>query len=91
MLKLTATAEQREAAFGMEGRRILSNGDIVHIPVGTPHQLLIAGGTMFGPVVVTVQEARNGLSCHIAAEGPTAGAFFSWGAARARRRFRGSK
>jgi hypothetical protein len=69
----------------------LVHGDIVHIPAGTPHQLLIAGGTMFGAVVVTVKEARNCLSCDIAAEGPTAGAFFSWRAARATRRFRGSK
>jgi hypothetical protein len=38
-----------------------------------------------------VKEASNCLSCHIAAKGPTAGAFFSWRAARATRRFRGSK
>jgi hypothetical protein len=38
-----------------------------------------------------VKEARSCLSCRIAAEGPTAGAFFSWRAARATRRFRGSK
>ena len=69
----------------------LVHGDIVHIPAGTPHQLIIAGGTMFGAVVVTVKEARDCLSCGIAAEGPTAGAFFSWRAARATRRFRGSK
>ncbi len=31
----------------------LVHGDIVHIPAGTPHQLIIAGGTMFGAVVVT--------------------------------------
>ena len=31
----------------------LVHGDIVHIPAGTPHRLIIAGGTMFGAVVVT--------------------------------------
>jgi hypothetical protein len=31
----------------------LVQGDIVHTPAGTPHQLIIAGGTMFGAVVVT--------------------------------------
>ncbi len=31
-------------------------GDIVHIPAGTPHQLTIAGGDMFGGVVVKVHE-----------------------------------
>ena len=69
----------------------LVHGDIVHIPAGTPHQLIIAGGTMVGAVLVTVKEERDCLSCGIAAEGPTAGAFFSWRAARATRRFRGSK
>ena len=91
MLKPTATAEQWGAAFGNGRSQNLVHGDIVHIPAGTPHQPLIAGGTMFGAVVVTVKQARNCLSCHIAAKGPTAGAFFSWRAARATRRFRGSK
>jgi len=78
---------------GIRNRRSqnLVHGDIVHIRTGTPHQLLIAGGTMVGAVVVTVKEARNWLSCHIAAEGPTGGVFFSWRAARATQRFRGSK
>jgi hypothetical protein len=37
----------------------LVHGDIVHIPAGTPHQLIIAGGTMFGAVLVTVKEERD--------------------------------
>jgi len=32
-------------------------GDIVHIPAGTPHQLMIAGGDTFGAIVVKVKEA----------------------------------
>jgi mannose-6-phosphate isomerase-like protein (cupin superfamily) len=32
-------------------------GDVVHIPAGTPHQVMIAGGDMFGAIVVKVKEA----------------------------------
>jgi mannose-6-phosphate isomerase-like protein (cupin superfamily) len=32
-------------------------GDIVHIPAGTPHQVMIAGGDTFGAIVVKVKEA----------------------------------
>jgi mannose-6-phosphate isomerase-like protein (cupin superfamily) len=32
-------------------------GDIVHIPAGTPHQLMIASGDTFGAIVVKVKEA----------------------------------
>jgi len=32
-------------------------GDIVHIPAGTPHQLMIAAGDTFGAIVVKVKEA----------------------------------
>ncbi len=31
-------------------------GDIVHIPAGTPHQLTIADGNVFGAIVVKVRE-----------------------------------
>jgi mannose-6-phosphate isomerase-like protein (cupin superfamily) len=31
-------------------------GDIVHIPAGTPHQLMIASGDTFGAIVVKVKE-----------------------------------
>lgn len=31
-------------------------GDIVHVPAGTPHQLIIAPGVVFGAVVVKVKE-----------------------------------
>ena len=31
-------------------------GDIVHIPAGTPHQLMIAPGDAFGAIVVKVRE-----------------------------------
>jgi len=31
-------------------------GDIVHVPAGTPHQLIIAPGAVFGVIVVKVKE-----------------------------------
>jgi mannose-6-phosphate isomerase-like protein (cupin superfamily) len=31
-------------------------GDVVHIPAGTPHQLLLAPGDVFGSIVIKVRE-----------------------------------
>lgn len=37
--------------------RTIGKGDVVEIPAGTPHQLLIPAGTAYGSVVVKVHEA----------------------------------
>jgi quercetin dioxygenase-like cupin family protein len=34
----------------------ISVGDIVHIPAGIPHQLIIAPGTAYSSLVVKVKE-----------------------------------
>jgi mannose-6-phosphate isomerase-like protein (cupin superfamily) len=34
----------------------ISAGDVVHVPAGTPHQLLIASGTSYGALVIKVRE-----------------------------------
>jgi mannose-6-phosphate isomerase-like protein (cupin superfamily) len=34
----------------------ISVGDIIHIPAGTPHQMIIAPGTLFSTFVVKVKE-----------------------------------
>jgi uncharacterized RmlC-like cupin family protein len=34
----------------------IATGDIVHIPAGTPHQLLIAPGTAYSALVIKVKE-----------------------------------
>jgi quercetin dioxygenase-like cupin family protein len=36
--------------------QVISAGDVVHIPAGTPHQLKIASGTLFSTIVVKVRE-----------------------------------
>lgn len=36
--------------------QIISKGEIVHIPAGTPHQLLITPGTIFSAFVVKIHE-----------------------------------
>ena len=36
--------------------QILSVGDVVNIPAGTPHQLLIAPGTLYSSIVIKVKE-----------------------------------
>lgn len=34
-------------------------GDIVHIPAGTPHQLTIVSGDVFGAIVVKIKETKS--------------------------------
>jgi mannose-6-phosphate isomerase-like protein (cupin superfamily) len=34
----------------------ISEGDVVHIPAGTPHQLILAPGTVFSAIVIKVKE-----------------------------------
>lgn len=34
----------------------ITQGDVVHIPAGTPHQLIIASGNVFSIIVVKVRE-----------------------------------
>ncbi len=36
--------------------QLISTGDVVHIPAGTPHQLKITPGTLFSTIVVKVRE-----------------------------------
>jgi mannose-6-phosphate isomerase-like protein (cupin superfamily) len=34
----------------------IAEGDVIHIPAGTPHQLILAPGTMFSAIVIKVKE-----------------------------------
>lgn len=34
----------------------IAEGDVVHIPAGTPHQLTLASGTVFSAIVIKVKE-----------------------------------
>jgi mannose-6-phosphate isomerase-like protein (cupin superfamily) len=36
--------------------QVIATGDIVHIPAGTPHQLTIADGDVYGAIVIKVRE-----------------------------------
>ncbi|HVC48038.1 MAG TPA: hypothetical protein VND90_12400 [Terracidiphilus sp.] len=36
--------------------RTIAKGDIVHIPAGTPHQLVLAPGTVYASIVIKVRE-----------------------------------
>jgi mannose-6-phosphate isomerase-like protein (cupin superfamily) len=36
--------------------RIISVGDVVHIPAGTPHQLKVAQGTLYSSIVIKIRE-----------------------------------
>ncbi|MGC2162608.1 MAG: hypothetical protein WA634_11910 [Silvibacterium sp.] len=38
--------------------RTIVKGDIVHIPAGTPHQLILAPGASYSAIVIKVKEAK---------------------------------
>jgi mannose-6-phosphate isomerase-like protein (cupin superfamily) len=54
--KTTAANEIRGPKINGGERRKLAAGDIVHIPVKTPHQLLIENGKQFTYFVIKVQK-----------------------------------
>lgn len=54
--KTDADGETKGPSIHDGNTRIISVGDVVHIPAGTPHQLKIAPGTLFSTIVVKVKE-----------------------------------
>jgi mannose-6-phosphate isomerase-like protein (cupin superfamily) len=54
--KTTAAGEIRGAAVKGGSRQEIQAGDIVHIPAGVPHQMLIADGQSVTYFVVKIQE-----------------------------------
>ena len=43
---------------GIEGgtRQVIHKGDVVHVPAGTPHQLILAPGETYSSIVIKVKE-----------------------------------
>jgi mannose-6-phosphate isomerase-like protein (cupin superfamily) len=43
---------------GIEGgtRQVIRKGDVVHVPAGTPHQLILAAGETYSSIVIKVKE-----------------------------------
>jgi mannose-6-phosphate isomerase-like protein (cupin superfamily) len=37
----------------------IAKGDVVHIPAGTPHQLILAPGSIYSSIVIKVREASE--------------------------------
>jgi mannose-6-phosphate isomerase-like protein (cupin superfamily) len=54
--KTTAPSEIRGASVKGGSRQELQAGDVVHIPAGTPHQMLVADGQTVTYFVVKIQE-----------------------------------
>lgn len=54
--KVVGDGETRGAAVSGGSRRELRKGDIVHIPPGTSHQLLVAPGKSFAYFVIKVRK-----------------------------------
>jgi mannose-6-phosphate isomerase-like protein (cupin superfamily) len=38
--------------------QVIAKGDVVHIPAGVPHQLILAPGSVYGSIVIKVREAN---------------------------------
>jgi mannose-6-phosphate isomerase-like protein (cupin superfamily) len=56
--KTTAPGEIRGASVKGGVRQELKPGDVVHIPAGTPHQMLVADGETVTYFVVKIEESR---------------------------------
>jgi mannose-6-phosphate isomerase-like protein (cupin superfamily) len=56
--KTTAPGEIRGASVKGGSRQELQAGDVVHIPAGTPHQMLIADGQTVTYFVIKIQESQ---------------------------------
>jgi mannose-6-phosphate isomerase-like protein (cupin superfamily) len=56
--KTTALGEIRGSSVKGGTRQELKPGDVVHIPAGTPHQMLVAGGETVTYFVVKIEETR---------------------------------
>jgi mannose-6-phosphate isomerase-like protein (cupin superfamily) len=54
--KTGADGETKGPSIHDGNTQVISVGDVVHIPAGTPHQLKIAPGTLFSTIVVKVKE-----------------------------------
>ena len=54
--KTGADGETKGSGIRDGNTHVISTGDMVHIPAGTPHQLKIAQGTLFSTIVVKVKE-----------------------------------
>ena len=56
--KTTAPGEIRGSSVRGGARQELKGGDVVHIPAGTPHQMLVAEGKSVTYFVVKIEESR---------------------------------
>lgn len=54
--KTDADGETKGPSIRDGNTQVISAGDVVHIPAGTPHQLKIAPGMLFSTLVVKVKE-----------------------------------
>ena len=54
--KTSADGETKGTRIQDGKSQTITKSDIVHIPAGTPHQLIIAPGSTFGAIVVKVKE-----------------------------------
>lgn len=58
--KPVENGEVRGTSIGRGSSRAVRPGDLIHLPAGTPHQLLLAGDKTLSCVVVRVREIADG-------------------------------
>ena len=53
-----ASPDGETKGSGIEGgiRQMIRKGDVVHVPAGTPHQLILAPGETYSSIVIKVKE-----------------------------------
>lgn len=58
-LKAGSDGEAKGNSIQNGKSQTIGTGDVVHIPAGTPHQLIIAPGDVFAAIVVKVKETKR--------------------------------
>jgi mannose-6-phosphate isomerase-like protein (cupin superfamily) len=54
--KTDSAGETRGTSISNGTSQEITVGDVVHIPAGTPHQIVIADGDVYGAIVIKVKE-----------------------------------
>jgi len=57
--KTDSEGETRGSSIQNGKSQAIAKGDVVHIPAGTPHQLILAPGSIYSSIVVKVREASE--------------------------------
>jgi mannose-6-phosphate isomerase-like protein (cupin superfamily) len=57
--KTDSDGETKGSSIQNGESQTIAKGDVVHIPAGTPHQLILAPGSIYSSIVIKVREASE--------------------------------